>query len=98
MATYGDTEACGKSSLNCSHRCPRAERMSVFESSSPRFCFKPRSMASCKDSGMTPGTSFVGTDPENELPAGDPVEAVLGELELGIVGRGAGVCARAIGV
>ena len=54
-------------------------------------------MASCKDSGMTPGTSFVGTDPENELPAGDPVEAVPGELEPGIVGVGAGVCAREIG-
>ena len=71
--------------------------MSVLDSSSPRFCFNPRSIASCRESGITPGTSFVGTDPENELPAGDPVEAVPGELELGIVGFGAGVCARAIG-
>lgn len=54
-------------------------------------------MASCSESGMTPGTSFVGTDPENELPAGVPVETAPGELEPGIVGVGAGVCARAIG-
>src|ERR1700731_2399709 len=95
--TYGDNSACGRSALNCSQRCPRAERISVFESSNPRFCFKPRSMASCRESGMTPGTSFVGTDPENEPPAGIPVEAAPCEPELGVVGVGAGVCARAIG-
>jgi hypothetical protein len=53
-------------------------------------------MASCKESGMTPGTSFAGTDPEKELPAGDPVETAPGELEPGIDGVAA-VCASVIG-
>ena len=44
---------------------------------------------------MTPGIIFVGTDPENELAPGVPVDAAPAELEPGIVG--AGVCARAIG-
>ena len=34
------------------------------ESSRPRFCFSPRSMASCNESCRTPGTSFAGTLPE----------------------------------
>src|SRR6202162_255674 len=91
-ATYGDNVACGKSALNCSQRCPRAERISVFESNSPRFCFKPRSMASCKESGTTPGTSFSATDPPNEPPCGVPGKAAPGELEPGAVG----VCASTL--
>jgi hypothetical protein len=67
--------------------------MSVFESNSPRFCFKPRSMASCKESGRTPGTGFPGTDPANELPSSVPGKAAPGELEPGAVG----VCAGALG-
>src|ERR1700681_3444001 len=74
-ATYGENVACGNSALNCSQRCPRAARMSVFESSSPRFCFKPRSMASCRESGIAPGADFPGTDPANELPPGTPGKA-----------------------
>src|ERR1700686_5008444 len=92
-ATYGDNVACGKSALNCSQRCPRAARISVFESSAPRFCFSPRSMASCKERGITPGTAFPGTDPENELPSSAPGKPVLGELEP----AGNGVCPGAVG-
>jgi hypothetical protein len=39
--------------------------MSALESSTPRFCFNPRSMASRKESDKTPGISFAGTLPEN---------------------------------
>jgi len=66
-ATYGATVAWGRRALNCSQRCPLAERMSVFESSSPRFCFNPRSMASRNESDITAGTSLAGTLPANEL-------------------------------
>jgi hypothetical protein len=50
-------------------------------------------MASCNDRGITPGTSFSGTDPENEPPWGVPGTAAPGELEPGAVG----VCARGFG-
>jgi hypothetical protein len=45
---------------NCSQRCPRAVRISACETRSPRFCFNPRLMASCNESGMIPGTSLAG--------------------------------------
>jgi hypothetical protein len=41
------------------------QALSARERSRPRFCFKPRSMASCSESGITPGTTFVGTLPAN---------------------------------
>ena len=44
----------------------------------------------CNESGMTPGTSFAGTLPENGLTPSVPGMAWPGELELGIVP----VCAR----
>src|ERR1700688_1111995 len=96
-ATYGDNDACGKSALNCSQRCPRAERMSVFDSNSPRFCFNPRSMASCKDSEMTPGTDFAGTDPVKALPPRVPGKAPPDELASGVFEVDDGVCADALG-
>src|SRR5579862_4412188 len=66
-STAGAAVTCGRRELNCSHRCPRAERMSASERSTPRFCFKPRSIASRSDSCTTPGTGFAGTLPANGL-------------------------------
>lgn len=75
----GPAVTCGRSELNCSHRCPRADRMSAFESSTPRFCFKPRSVASCNEIRRTPGTGSEAT-----LPAKGPCTA--GWLGLGAFG------------
>ena len=82
----------GNSALNCSHRCPRAARTSACESSSPRFCLNPRLIASCNESGITPGTSFSGTLPANVLTAPVPGMAWPGLLEPGTDS----VCARDI--
>ena len=76
---------CGRSALNCTQRCPRAERMSALDSSAPKFCFNPRSMASRNDSGKTPGTSLAGTLPENGLTPSVPGMASPGVLGLGVV-------------
>jgi hypothetical protein len=54
-------------------------------------------MASCKESGMTPGTNFAGTDPVNGLPPGVPGKAAPDELESGVVEVDDGVCGDAIG-
>ena len=84
-ARYGAAFTWGSSALNCSQRCPRAERMSALESSSPRFCFNPRSMASSRESGKTPRMSFAGTLPENGLTPRVPGMAWPGVLELDVV-------------
>src|ERR1700739_203832 len=59
--------------------------MSAFESNTPRFCFNPRSIASCKESGSTPGTSFEGALPANGLTPSVPGMASPGALEPGAV-------------
>ena len=41
--------------------------MLASESKRPRFCFKPRSIASCKERGRIPGINFVGVLPEKGL-------------------------------
>src|SRR6516165_9927301 len=66
-STLGAAVTCGRGALNCSHRRPRAERMSALESSAPRFCFNPRLIASCSERGKTHGTRLAGLLPENGL-------------------------------
>src|ERR1700722_2677137 len=88
-ATYGAATTCGNSALNCSQRCPRAERTSALESSSPRFCFSPRSMASCSESGITSGTSLAGTLLENGLTPSVPGMAWPGLLVVSVCARDA---------
>ncbi len=87
--TAGDAVTCGSRALNCSQRWPRAERISAFERSAPRFCFNPRSMASRKESGRTPGTAFVGTLPANGL-----TPCVPGMAWPGVSNSVVSVCAR----
>src|ERR1700740_1060728 len=41
--------------------------MSALDRSAPKFCLNPRSMASRRESCMTPGTGFAGTLLENGL-------------------------------
>src|ERR1700745_1971475 len=68
-ATYGAAVTCGNKALSACQRCPRAARVSVLDSSSPKLCFRPRLMASCNDRGMRPDTSLAGTLPEKGFAA-----------------------------
>src|SRR5690349_2672661 len=43
--------------------------MSALERRAPRFCFSPRSIASCKEIESTPGTGLDGTLPANGFAA-----------------------------
>ena len=58
---------CGSSALNFCHRVAARRLTSSLDSNAPRFCFKPRSSASCSEIGRTPGTNFPGTLPEKLL-------------------------------
>src|SRR5580704_13197530 len=93
-AMEGVAVAWGSRALSSCQRCPRAERTSASERSSPRLCFNPRSMASCSESGMTPGTTLVGTLPANGLGPLPPERLCAGVLEIDVET----VCAKDIAV